>query len=615
MRANPEIAYESLTLGDLTSSAEGHPFQPPRLTPLRSSFAVGGNFCAVCSVRRPWGDTHTTAAVALAVLVGLGVSACSSNDDSASMSQSTGAFRGGSTGRRECGRIGRRRQPRSQTPAPALVTAIDATGQALATVAGVTVTTPDIRRAVDDTLVAVQRNAASVYTADVNIGDERDDGSVDGSGYFVVKVPPTELEPLIADLGATVGTVSGRTQDTSDVTDQLVDLDIRIGVERDVIERFQLLLTQAAEFQDIVEIERVISERTISLEQLLASQRTLENRVEMSTLTISLQYVAPAAEVAPPAGDTITDAWRTGWDVFVGILFVDRARPRRRGAVPRRRDAGSRRCVVRQPPPTDDAGRTADRPDTDGHRTRRRARCAQPRGVSTRSLTLPSGNTNGARTPVWAVTSGSVSGPKPNPPDSDVQRCQRCAGTSTSSTRRFAEDLDRPVDHTDLFVAGIDRRPVAGGFERRRRRRRVPLEVERDRRRVAVGPTERLIGIVDRRGVGLVADRPLFHLGIAVVLGPQRLALDDERVGTHRHVEVGDVQERRPLRASAAQYQAVAPDDPMTGDQAEPSVGRPRREHPLLDRGAVVATVVPVAASFVRWFVVRRRHDQADYEP
>ena len=28
VRANPEIAYESLTLGDLTSSAEGTPFNP-----------------------------------------------------------------------------------------------------------------------------------------------------------------------------------------------------------------------------------------------------------------------------------------------------------------------------------------------------------------------------------------------------------------------------------------------------------------------------------------------------------------------------------------------------------------------------------------------------------
>ena len=171
----------------------------------------------------------------------------------------------------------------------------------------------------------MQRNGASVFTADVNIGSEREDGSVDGSGFFVVKVPPADLEPLITDLGATVGRLSGRTQDTTDVTDQLVDLDIRIGVERDVIARFQNLLVDATEFQDIVEIERVISERTIALEQLLASQRNLDNRVDRSTLTIQLRYETPAAEVVPAEDDSIEgigDAWRAGWDVFLGALFA-----------------------------------------------------------------------------------------------------------------------------------------------------------------------------------------------------------------------------------------------------------------------------------------------------
>jgi hypothetical protein len=269
--------------------------------------------------------------VTLMVLVGLGVSACSADDDSdsatdvapeaaadapadeTSSDDASAALEQPEAGG-EAGDTAGEQSPGLPLP----------TGQALATTAGVVVATSDIRAAVDDTLTAAQRNGATVFTADVNIGDERDDGTIDGSGYFVVKVPPENLEPLIVDLGATVGRVSGRTQDTTDVTDQLVDLDIRIGVERDVIARFQSLLVDATEFQDIVEIERVISERTISLEQLLASQRNLDNRVERSTLTIQLQYEAPIAEtvVEDDSDDGIADAWRSGWDLFVGVLFT-----------------------------------------------------------------------------------------------------------------------------------------------------------------------------------------------------------------------------------------------------------------------------------------------------
>jgi hypothetical protein len=257
------------------------------------------------------------------IVVGLGVSACSADDDDSGTAESmiadapaeqVAAEGGAAMDRAEAGDA-------SSAPTPAGLPLLD--GRALATTAGVTVSVSDIRQAVDDTLTTVARNNATVFNADVNIGNERDDGSVDGAGWFVVKVPPADLDTLVADLGATVGTVSGRTQETSDVTEQLVDLEIRIGVERDVIDRFRLLLADASEFQDVVDIERVIAERTIALEQLLASQRNLENRVELSTLTIDLQFVPAGVEtVDATTDDTIGDAWRAGWDAFAGVFFA-----------------------------------------------------------------------------------------------------------------------------------------------------------------------------------------------------------------------------------------------------------------------------------------------------
>lgn len=262
-------------------------------------------------------------ALALALVVGLGVSACSAGDDDSATAEQVAAD-APSQEMAADGRAGTDITGAADvqsTPTPAGLPPLD--GRALATTAGVTVSAPDIRQAVDDTLTTVARHNATVFDADVSIGDERVDGSIDGSGWFVVKVPPADLDALIADLGATVGTVSGRSQDTSDVTDQLVDLEIRIGVERDVIDRFRLLLADATEFQDIVDIERVIAERTIALEQLLASQRSLENRVELSTLTIDLQYAPPGAdEVGETGDDTIGDAWTAGWDAFAGVFFA-----------------------------------------------------------------------------------------------------------------------------------------------------------------------------------------------------------------------------------------------------------------------------------------------------
>jgi hypothetical protein len=274
----------------------------------------------------------------LAVLVALGVTACAgadSDSSSADFSVTTDALESEAPSEITDDSRDVIAEPDNLSPAAEQSTAgsrapsapldLDGFGRALAVEAGVVVGTPNIRQAVDDALIVVRRNNASVYNADVNIGEEHDDGSIDGSGRLTVKVPPLDLDPLIADLDGTAGTLLARTQTSEDVTEQLIDLDIRLRVERTTIEQFETLLAQATDFNDIVTIQQVITEHTIILEQLLASQRNVEQRVDLSTLTIDLVFVAPEVAVEDPivADDGgIAEAFRTGWDAFVGILFA-----------------------------------------------------------------------------------------------------------------------------------------------------------------------------------------------------------------------------------------------------------------------------------------------------
>ena len=397
-------------------------------------------------------------------------------------------------------------------------------------------------------------------------------------------------------------------QDAADVTDQLVDLDIRIDVERRDRDR---PLPDPARRRDRVpghRRDRASHQRADhALEQLLASQRNLDNRVDRSTLTIQLQYEAPVAEVVATEDDSIEgigDAWRAGWDVFVGALFaigfvLAVAAPflvtavvvlalvwlvTRRG----RRGGRDDRPTVDTP--------AAERPCRSSH-PGRAARRAQPAEVSTRSLTLPSGNANGARTPAWARTSGSASGPNPVVPgvDSVVQRCHRWAGSRRTPGVARRGSRRRRAPH----------RPARSRHRRRPALRRVPAEWaarSRTTRRsnaigvgIAVGQPERIVGIVDCRGVRLVTDRPLRHRIVAGVLRPERLTLDDERVRSHGHREVGDVQQRATRSRQRRPVPRRSTDDPMPGDQPHRPIGDPRGEDPLLDRRVdVSAFIVPV---------------------
>jgi Domain of unknown function (DUF4349) len=173
----------------------------------------------------------------------------------------------------------------------------------------------------------------------------------------VLAVPPEELAVVVDNLDD-FGTLVAFDQLAEDVTEQLIDLDSRIDNTRASVARVRLLLAQATDIQGIVRLESELTDREI--EKLLASQRLLEERVAMSTLTLDI--VAAPREV------------------------LGRRRARAGDGHPVRRRRGDRRR--RRP-----VGATDDQPERNDR---------QPSGVSTQSARLPSGKANGARSPVWA---------------------------------------------------------------------------------------------------------------------------------------------------------------------------------------------------------------------
>lgn len=149
--------------------------------------------------------------------------------------------------------------------------------------------------------------------------------TVDG-GYavLVVKVPPASVNNLLDGL-ADSGTVVAVNQSATDVTDQLVDLDVRIANARASVENVRGFMEQTTNLGELVSLESELTRRQTELEQLEAQQRNLADRVSLSTLTIEVRptpATADASEVAAEPDEGIADAFRTGWDAFVGAVFA-----------------------------------------------------------------------------------------------------------------------------------------------------------------------------------------------------------------------------------------------------------------------------------------------------
>lgn len=260
-------------------------------------------------------------AVALITTGAIALSACGGNDDdaaSASASEVVADEAEAATGGDSVA-IG------GEQPADAPIGAGDTGGFDLGSVGRdvivemrVVVSSDDIQRTVSSITATASSLGGGIASSDVDYGTRSDDGTVDGYAVIVVKVPPASIDTLLGRLDDT-GTVESINQSAQDVTEQLVDLDVRIENARASVEHVREFMERTQDLKELVALEGELTRRQTELEQLEAQQRNLSERVALSTITI--EVVPTAAVPAPEPDEGIGDAFRTGWDAFVTFFF------------------------------------------------------------------------------------------------------------------------------------------------------------------------------------------------------------------------------------------------------------------------------------------------------
>lgn len=178
----------------------------------------------------------------------------------------------------------------------------------------VTMGSDDIQRTVGAIRDDTARLGGNVTQADVNFGS----GVDGGHATLVIKLPPAQVEALIGGLDQ-AGFVRSISQSAQDVTEQLVDLDVRLSNARKSVENVREFMDRATDLTDLVTLEGELARRQTELEQLEAQQRNLSDRVALSTVTIEILPTedVPAVEADPG----IADAFSDGWSAFVSLLF------------------------------------------------------------------------------------------------------------------------------------------------------------------------------------------------------------------------------------------------------------------------------------------------------
>lgn len=128
--------------------------------------------------------------------------------------------------------------------------------------------------------------------------------TVDGKEYtvgqLVLRVPAKDFSSYFQRVQGE-GEVQSASTNTKDVTDQLVDIEARLENLRAERDRLRELYEEANETEDVLRVERRLTEVQGEIERLEARQRNLQNRVAFATITVHLSEPRPEPPEEPPA--------------------------------------------------------------------------------------------------------------------------------------------------------------------------------------------------------------------------------------------------------------------------------------------------------------------------
>ncbi len=153
------------------------------------------------------------------------------------------------------------------------------------------------------------------YVADTRVS-RSDSGRQRGS--LVLRIPADRFVDALKSLRE-LGSVKAENVSAQDVTKAYADLETRLKVKRETLERLRdILRRQTGKLSDVLDAEREIARVTEEIEQMEGERRYYDQQVALSTLTAEL--IEPEPFATGGAFEPIREALRASLEVFSSSL-------------------------------------------------------------------------------------------------------------------------------------------------------------------------------------------------------------------------------------------------------------------------------------------------------
>lgn len=152
------------------------------------------------------------------------------------------------------------------------------------------------------------------------VGNESETNAAYGSSATLTLRVPAERYAALVDTLTALGTVEERSSEIEDVTRAFADLDARTKTRLATEQRFRELLARAQNVEEVMAVERQLSDIRGEIESAQAQLRTMRDQAALSTLTLTL--ATAEAQAGPTFLSRLGDALRDGGALLVSFVLA-----------------------------------------------------------------------------------------------------------------------------------------------------------------------------------------------------------------------------------------------------------------------------------------------------
>ncbi len=147
----------------------------------------------------------------------------------------------------------------------------------------------------------------------------------ESSYNLVIRIPSSNFDNLVNALQLGNGEILYKEVDARDVTEQFVDLEIRLQNKRAYLKRYQELLKKAINIKEILQVEEKIRRLEEEIESTTGTLKYLSDLVDFSTLNLNIikkKEIKSNPEKREKISKRIKQSFTMGWHGVIDFLLL-----------------------------------------------------------------------------------------------------------------------------------------------------------------------------------------------------------------------------------------------------------------------------------------------------